>query len=134
MKSLEVDIKYNGISIKADFNNSLNFLVGNSGTGKTLLMKAVQLYCLNNKIKNIYCDSDCSGLTSSQIIDQCSDKEVVILDNADLYLTREILEEIQKDDDKIIIVCMKNTCNINTYYASEYVVKYKNKELTVREI
>lgn len=134
VNNMKIDMMYNGISIKVNIDNELNILAGNSGTGKTLLMKAVQLHCLKNKIKHIYCDSDCISLSEEQIASICSDKEVVLLDNADLYLNNELLTKIRSNIDKTIIICMKDTSELNIHTASEYIVKYKDKSLTVREI
>lgn len=135
MISMNIDTIYNGISINIEISNRVNALVGNSGTGKTLLMKAIQLYCLRNNIRHIYCNSDIMSLSSKQILEICSDKCVVLLDNADLYLNNELLSKIKSSEDvKVIIICMKDTSKINMYEVSEYIVKYSDKKITIREI
>ncbi len=133
MNNLKVGLLYNGINIEADFNTKLNILAGYSGTGKTLLISAVDFYCLNNDISRILCNYNNIGLSADKIKDICSDTDVVFLDNADLYLTDDILQSILQTA-KIIIISMKDTSNISTSDADIYNVEYSNLNLRIRKL
>lgn len=130
MNTLNVNINYNGIKIEAEFLNKINIFNGYSGTGKTLLMKATELYCMNNKISCRYCDYRCQDLEEDQIINYCKNAEVILLDNADLYLTNDLLEKLK---DKFIVICMKDTSVIDMLDTTEYIVHYENQKLTIEE-
>lgn len=134
MNNMNIKFNFSGIDIDAKFKNNFGILVGDSGTGKTLLMKAVELYCLKNDIAYQYMDSNMRTYTQEQILDILSDKEVVLLDNADLYLTNDILNILRMDQNRFILICMKDTSKLNVRYASEYFVHYKNLYLTIEEL
>ena len=78
MNSLSVNINYSGVNIKANFTRKLNMLSGYSGTGKTFLMEATELYCMNNNVSCRYCDFRCQSLTISQIQNLCINPRCLI--------------------------------------------------------
>lgn len=123
-------MQYSGIKIDCLFENKINMLSGYSGTGKTLLMKATELYCLNHNIKCKYCDFRCREMKTEQIEIMCAGAKVILLDNADLYLNNELLTRLSKMSEQIII-CMKDTSSIDMYNVTEYLVNYENLELTI---
>lgn len=133
METLNVKINYSGVDINAKFTNKINMLSGYSGTGKTFLMEAVELYCLNNQIRRSYCDFRCMNLSDYQIKTLCENAEVVILDNADLYLTNDIMKWL-KENKKFLIICMKKTSKIDMRGITEYLVRYENRKLTIEEL
>ena len=49
---------FNGITVNVELNKGVNLLSGNSGTGKTLLMQAIELYCLNEGISYTFGKSE----------------------------------------------------------------------------
>lgn len=132
MDKLNVSIVYNGVSVDVEFNNKSNMLSGNSGTGKTFLMQAIDLYCINNNIKSLYIDYKFQGLDIEQLKSICMKSDVILLDNADLYVTNELIEWLSKNN-KITIVCMKDTSDINMECISSYIVNYMNKHITIEE-
>lgn len=133
MNKLSINEKYNGININACFDSKLNILVGNSGTGKTLLMSALDLHCLNNNIKCRLCNYNDINLNKEQIISICSGSDILLLDNSDLYIDNELLK-ILLDMSKIIIMSMKDTSSIDTGESKQYLVEYDNMCLTVRKL
>lgn len=133
MNELRINLLYNGISINATFRNRINILSGYSGTGKTLLMQAAELFCMNNNIKCTYCDFRCAQLSEEQIENLCKNSQVIMFDNADLYLTNSLLNKFRTQD-KIIIICMKNTCKLDMYNVQKYLVTYENLSLTIEEM
>ena len=134
MNKLNLKFNFSGIDIDANFKNNFGILVRDSGTGKTLLMKAAELYCLKNDIAYQYMDSNTRTYTQEQILNILSDKEVVLLDNADLYLTNDILNTLRSDTNRFILICIKDTSKLNIRYASEYFVHYRDLYLTIEEL
>lgn len=133
MKSLDINMNYSGVQINAIFNNKLNMLSGFSGTGKTFLMGAVELFCRNNKIACAVCDYRTQDITPDTIKDLCENANVILLDNADLYLNNDILEWI-REKDKFAIICMKKTSKIDMRGVTEYIVRYENLNLILEEL
>lgn len=134
MNNLKIITNFDGIDIDVNITNKFGVLVGNSGTGKTLLMQVIILFCRKNEIKYMHCNYDTVNLTEEQIIDQCMNKEIILFDNADLYLTDNIVKTLQQDKDKFILVSLKDLSLIDIYTAARYITEYDNKKLTVREL
>jgi len=128
--SFIVKVKYCGVNFEAEFTGKLSLLSGYSGTGKTFLINAIELYCLNNKIKYAHVDYKFRDTKEEIIEGYCSDAEVILLDNADLYLTNDLLSALRKDN-KFIIMCMKDTSGLDMADVDEYIVNYKDKKITV---
>lgn len=129
----EIDIIYNGIHVIAKFNNKLNFLIYDSGTGKTLLMQAIILFCKKNKMKFKYFNYLDADIQESELINSCINSDIILLDNADLYLTDSILQKLIKDK-KYIIVSMKYLHILDVIDYDEFIVKYDNKQLVIEEV
>ena len=125
MTKLSVNEQYNGININVFFDSKLNILVGNSGTGKTLLMSALDLYCLNNNIKCRLCNYNDANLSKEQIMTVCKGSDVLLLDNSDLYVDDELLKKLLGTS-KIIIMSMKDTSGIDTDQSEQYLVEYND--------
>lgn len=132
MEKLDVKIVYSGVTVNVEFKDKLNLLSGYSGTGKTFLMQAIELYCLNEKINCVYCDFRYMNFEAEQIKVMCKNAEVVLLDNADLYLTDEILSWL-REQGKMLIICMKDTSGIDMENMYEYIVRYQAKNITIEE-
>lgn len=128
---LLVDILYNGISVQAHFNKQINFLIHNSGTGKTLLMQAIILYCKRNSISFKHIDYNNADITASELVNLCKNSDVILLDNADFYLTYDILKELSNTA-KHIIISMKNLYSINMIESDEFFVDYNNLNLSIK--
>lgn len=132
MKNLNVMMTYQGVQVTANFINRLNMLSGYSGTGKTFLMQAIELFCVNSSIECVYCNFRFKDYTQEQIEEVCKNAQVVLLDNADLYLTNE-LNLWLKSTDKFIIMCMKDTSHVDMENVHKYIVTYANTTLTLKE-
>lgn len=130
---LKIKQEFNKIDVEAEFNNTLNLLIGNSGTGKTLLLKATALFCQNHSIKYFHGDYHLQGNTFSEIISKCNNCEVVLFDNADLYLTDEIVQHILNQG-SIIIFSMKDTFDISMAESSQFLSEYNNLQVRIKEI
>ena len=63
----------------------------------------------------------------------CSNSDVVLLDNADLYITEDLLKEI-KCGDKLIVISLKISNKISMKNVREYLVNYEKMYLSLEEI
>lgn len=133
MNNLKINEKYNGIDVTAYFDAELNILVGDSGTGKTLLINAIDLYCLNNNIKCRMCNYNDINLTDKQLLTICNDPDVILFDNADLYIRNDIIKELMNKH-KIIVMSMKDISSISTSQSEQYLVEYNNLSLSARKM
>lgn len=129
---LNVKINYQGVNVAAQFNNKWNMLSGYSGTGKTFLMQAIKLFCMNDEIRCVYCDYNFLDKELNQVKDFCKNAEIALLDNADLYITYELFEWF-KQTGKLLIICMKDTSKIDMEDVYEYLVNYENMSITIEE-
>ncbi len=88
---------FNGITVNVELNKGVNLLSGNSGTGKTLLMQAIELYCLNEGISYTFGKSEFANYAPEQIVSICSNSDVVLLDNKiSMKNVREYLVNYEK--------------------------------------
>lgn len=71
--------------------------------------------------------------TTDQLVNQCKDSDIILIDNGDLFDIDSLLKQI-RDPDKIIIVALKNTYKIDMATVREYLVHYKHLHVTIEEI
>lgn len=131
----KINIKqlFNGIRIDAEINAGINLLSGDSGTGKTLLMQAIELYCSENNIKYTFLNYRQRKNSEEQIEYLCNDSDIVIIDNADLFLRQSLLDRLQKIN-KYIIISLKDSSKIDCRNITEYLVHYDRLKLKLEEI
>ena len=128
---MDINTIFNGINIKVKFNKGVTYLRGYSGMGKTLLLSAVELYCRNQGISCYLCDYHAQDLNTEQIYVTCSDMQVLLFDNADLYLTPDLLKKLQNAN--YIIISKKDLFGFDLFSATSCLVHYDNKQLTLEE-
>lgn len=129
---MKISTIFNGISIEANFTGKLNVLEGNSGTGKTLLMKAIKLYCLSNNIQYRHLDYNNKNDTVEQLVSYCNKAQIITIDNADLFISDELLECLCKTA-KLIVISLKQTQLISMDKTHTYIVHYENNHLSLEE-
>lgn len=132
MDTFSVDIEYSGVNFKAEFTGKLNMLSSPSGTGKTFLLHAIQSFCTNQNIEYAFYNCRNCILDEELIKALCKDSQIVLLDNADLYLTNELLSWF-KTQNMIVIICMKNTSHLDMEGVVEYTVDYRDRKVTIEE-
>lgn len=132
MIKFEKDI--NGIHFNVNFVDSLNVLKGASGTGKTFLFNTICSYCMLNKISYAYIDYTFVSSADTKLIpEHCHDKDLIILDNADLYLTPQLFSKI-RELDSTIILSKKTTFGLDMSEAHMYVIEYVDDSLSTRRL
>lgn len=125
--------QYNGIDVEAELNTGINLLSGNSGTGKTLLMQVVELYCLENRIKYTFLNYRNRENSIDQLSKLCEHSDVIIIDNADLFVTEQLISELKKGS-KYILISLKDSTKIDEHNITEFIVHYENMKLRLEEI
>lgn len=128
---MRVTLSFNGIAVDAQLHKGITFLRGYSGTGKTLLLSALELYCRNQGISCYLCDYHSQNLSEDKIYASCSDVQVLLLDNADLYLTPTLLKRLK--DIEYIIISKKILFGFDLVSATSCLVHYNNMQLILEE-
>lgn len=132
MNGLNVKIKYQNTDVEVIFKHKWNMLSGYSGTGKTFLMQAIELFCKNAGIKSVYADFRFKEYDTEQIKVLLENADVVLLDNADLYLNDELFSWLKKMN-KVIIGCMKDVSALDMENVYRHLVNYENGNITIEE-
>lgn len=115
-----------------NFSDKLNLIKGSSGTGKTFLFHIMQAYCVSEEISCALIDSKVLSSANEDIIySMCLGKEIVILDNADLYLNGELFDKI-RNLDCTVIISKKGTFGLNMKAVHLYLVKYEGNILCTK--
>lgn len=133
MDNLSVSYKFNTININVNFDARVNILSSPSGTGKTLLISALDTYCMLSEYKYTLLNYNDARKTIDQLVSLCKDSDIILIDNGDLFDIDSLLKQI-RDPDKIIIVALKNTYKIDMTTVREYLVHYENLHVTIEEI
>ncbi len=126
---MKFDFYRDTLHIDVDLKSKVSFFIGNSGEGKTFFFDLVKNYLLLNGVKFTAIDHNNYGDPSKLPI-VVSGSEVVILDNADLYLTPELLEKIKAVSNSMLI-SIKNRYMYSMKDAECYVVNYDGDNLRV---
>lgn len=132
-EKIKIKQKFNGIDVEAELKVGVNLLSGDSGTGKTLLMQAVELYCAENEIKYTFLNYRQRESTVEQIVALCNTSEVVIIDNADLFISEKLISELTKTS-KYLLVSLKDSTKIDERNITEFIVHYEDMKLRLEEI
>lgn len=123
--------EYSGIVFDVDIQDRISLFTGYSGTGKTFAFGAIQEYLVSNSISTIYFDYRQMDYTVDQLISLCDNKEVIIFDNADLYLTQKLLD-YTIDSNKTLLCSIKKPYKYRFRAFRKYEVDYENNKLVVR--
>lgn len=113
----------NDVSVDITLDKGLNCIdLGNSGTGKTFMMNIIRAYCVKNGMSYKYFDYNNSSADILSVLRGMStEPEVILLDNADLYATDEVVSLIKSLSDAIVVISIKerqklrgsHLCNIS---------------------
>ena len=120
-----INYEYSSTNFSVNFENKINLLVDNSGTGKTFLLNMLKFYCDEGGISCAHVDY----LHQDVILDN---KDILLFDRADLYLTSEMFNKISSLD-ATSIISIKSTVDLNLVGdIGFYRVLYYNKSIVTR--
>lgn len=128
---MKIDFNYGSIEVKVDLKDKICVFFDMSGTGKTFLFTMLKSYFLDAGISFISVD-----YTSYKILDSydfSDDTEVIILDNADLYMNEKLFSNLDASG-KLIVMSIKDIGNLNQKNMGFYRVLYKDTLLTVKRL
>lgn len=117
----------NGVTLFADFKDKVCIFDSDSGTGKTYLFSVIHAYCLSHGISVANINYHMPSFDEGLIIESCKNAKVVIFDNADLYLSNDIISKVYDSSD-LILIAIKDAERIN-FDAGIYYVDYTSDKL-----
>lgn len=126
----EINESYSGINVTAKLRSRICFFYGQSGLGKTFFFRIVKSVC---SLRGLVCTvMDYNNIEKSEedIISFCKNSDIVILDNADLYLTNHMLRSLNAST---ILVSVKTIAEWDKEDAGLYTISYNESNLSVRE-
>lgn len=121
-----------GVFLDASFEQGINILNGYSGDGKSFLLSLIAGYCSDNDIDCLYVNGS-HLLTSDEIENIAINKKVLLLDNADLYMTKKLYRYLSCLP-VIILMSIKNKYYNNINKVNNFYVVYDGKSLSLRKV
>jgi hypothetical protein len=119
------DLKY-----RLEFKNRICYIIDESGTGKTFLFSNLRNYCINNNVDFVLVDYNYSNKSEDEIINVCRNcSEIIILDNADLYLTPKIIDNLKA---KLVIASLKSSIGLRTDETGNYELVQNGNVISVK--
>lgn len=140
MDSLNIKWKLPNILVNVEFHDKINLLYDDSGTGKSYMFTLIKTFCdINGKscIFINYNNSPNFSDNKSQIAEWCSmckHYDIILLDNADIYLTPDILEELSENYNGIILISIKKLDGYCLDCSGVYTTTIDNGVLSNRKI
>lgn len=104
---LKLNEKIGDTIVELNFEHKVNVLLDDSGTGKTFMFQLLCAYCSVNEIPHIYFDYKSAGFKKETFWEESKEKQFVFFDNADLYLSTELLSQL-KELEATIVLSVKN--------------------------
>lgn len=114
----------NIVNVSISLNDKIYVFKGKSGTGKTFVSSILSGICRDKGLTYRYFNNTAKNDATGIISATASNKDIVFFDNADLYLTDEILENVKNT--KCILISMKNHYNLKTEYKDCRVIYTKD--------
>lgn len=129
-KTLSIDGNFSDVNFNVKFEDRINVIFDSSGTGKTFLMKVINEQCHAEEIKCQYFDYHLKDAKEEAFISLATECEVLLLDNADLYLSKSLYKKLFSMEKKMII-SIKRLSNIDTRNVGIYYIEYNGDNLEV---
>ena len=132
MNRLKASFKVNTTQFDIDFTDKICVLYDNSGTGKSYLLKSLRTYAESNNIKYTFFDYKADGMAEKEVIERIKGNELVLFNNADLYMTNNIIKAI-KQEGVLAIMELRSVVEFDLRESGYYRVKYEvNNVITKR--
>lgn len=125
---MKIDFNYSSINISIDLLDKICVFYDMSGTGKTFLFTILKSYF--QVTKTSYISIDYSNYEVLNNYDFSGDTKVIILDNADLYMTGDMFSKLEKSN-KLVIMSIKSIKGLNQRYMGFYNVIYTKDKMRV---
>lgn len=132
MKELVVKTSFSGVDMDVKFTDKINFIVQDSGTGKSYLFGLLSEYCQSVGISCLLFNHVTLPFVGS-LRDISVGKDVVILDNADMYMDSDLLSFFESSD-CLVIVSIKSVAELHSDCAGYYFVDYKDEVIRTERV
>lgn len=117
----------NDVFVNCSFGSGVYVFQSESGSGKTFFFQIVASVCNEKGVSCKFFHSSSINLSSDNIIKSANDFDVVIFDNADLYLTQRIVDNIR--DDQIVFISMKYPFKLNIKNRKLIAIRYDGSSI-----
>ena len=125
---MNINFSYEGVNLDVNLKDRICFFIGNSGIGKTFLFTAISSYCEINDIP--FCSFN--SLSKVAVRDfNLNTVDLVIMDNADLYMNRELYLRV-RESKAVVLICMKAYCGFDPGNSGEYKIDFDKVSETLR--
>lgn len=125
----------NGITLDVDLNEKDRFCLftSPSGAGKSFLFSMLDKYIKDKEFAVIFINGTLIRNANLDIKGVCLQDNVdyVILDDADLYLTQDIVDALSLTD-KTVLISIHDLMHLHFDKFGIYKIKYENTSLVVR--
>ena len=128
MNNFKAVMNYLGVHIDIELKDKFCIFNGPSGTGKTFLFDIVGDVCQQRSIKYVRIDYKLKDLSAEAILAICAEADIICLDNADLYLTKDIIKSLS-DLDAVILISIKSAVRCNFRGYGQYLVHFDSESL-----
>jgi hypothetical protein len=126
----ELKFSVRDLEYRLEFKNRICYIIDESGTGKTFLFSNLRNYCINNNVDFVLVDYNYSNKSEDEIINVCRNcSEIIILDNADLYLTSKIIDNLKA---KLVIASLKSSIGLRTDETGNYELVQNGNVISVK--
>ena len=129
---MNIDYNYSGIQVKAVFSDNINMLYDMSGTGKSFLFLIIQHYAKENGLACRLFDYKTDN-SEQHILTECINADILIFDNADLYISKDLLGKL-KTRCKCILISLKDLSKIEFGSVGLYSVLYSGNKMEVNRV
>lgn len=126
---IQFNLKINNVMFDVHFSDQLNFIKGSFGVGKSFLLNTIQSYCIFEGISCALINSTVLASANTDIIySMCQNKDIVLLDDTDLYLDNELFCKI-KNLNCTVIFNKKSVFGLDMAGVHLYIVRYEGDKL-----
>lgn len=98
-----VKTTYGTLPVFGVLKHKLCYFGNDSGSGKTFLFNILESYCDANNISVAVIDYRRRNDSVESILASCSDKELVLLDNVELYPVSKVIEKLLPSNTVILV-------------------------------
>lgn len=133
LQSIGVHKNIGNLRVDFDFSHKFNILMGDSASGKSYVLKILSRELYGDREKRCvlvnYMDAQYS---EEHILQRINKMNVILLDNAELYLTQKIINFISNAD-AIVLIAGRYFFNLYFNQSVFYRVNFNKQYLTIYE-
>ena len=133
MKMFNLDVDYLGVPLSIALEDKFCIFNGNSGDGKTFLFRVIKSLCIPRNLKCVYVDYNYKDSTIDGFAGLFKDADIVCLDNAELYITDELIQLLDSLD-TLVLLSLKYRDPLMFKEFCEYTVKFNEEGIIAKRM